>query len=285
MSLTLAEARAAAQALAAPPDALLAAVVAAATAARGAPLTLWLGGEPPAGTVPAKGSALSLEHCLAALALGARGLRLAAVPEDMAGAAARAVVADAVALLAAIGIAPAPVTVDAAPSLPRLAPLAGFDLARPRGLRLRALLEHLARAAGWEGLDPLPLPPGSPAGNLAVSSACTLCMACVPDCPTRALSRDGATLVLDAAACVQCGLCVSICPEQAVTPLPGLFPASPPMVVAQDEPAICPNCGAAFGSQRSLAQVRARLAETGWADQNPALAAKLARCEDCRALP
>lgn len=285
MTQALAEARAAARALAGPPDAVLAAIVATVTARPGQPLTVWLDGEASPGAVAVGATALTLEHGLAALALGARGVRLVAVPNGPVGDPVRRLVTEAATLLAAIGIGPAPVTIDVAPSLPALPPMAALDLARPRGLRMRACLDHLARAAGWDGGAALLLPPCSPAGNVAVSSACTLCMACVQDCPTQALRGADATLILHPDACVQCGLCVAICPEQAVTPLPQLEATASPVVLARDEPARCPDCGAAFGSRRALEGVRARLAESGWAAQNPALAARLALCEDCRAKP
>lgn len=285
MTSTLPEIHATARALAAPPDALLAAILAAVSARPGVILALTLSGPARPGSVAADASALTLEHCLAALAVGARGVRIDAVPAGPAGESVRALVGGAVALLDAIGIGPAPVTLDAEPSLPSLQPLAALVLARPRGLRMRTCLDHLARAAGWSGSAPLPLPEGAPAGALSVSRACTLCMACVPECPTQALQRDGPMLLLYPDACVQCGLCVALCPEQAITPLPRLSAATPPVVLAQDEAAICPGCGAAFGSRRALDGVRARLAESGWAAQNPTLARRLALCEDCRAKP
>jgi anaerobic dimethyl sulfoxide reductase subunit B (iron-sulfur subunit) len=69
---------------------------------------------------------------------------------------------------------------------------------------------------------------GSPRlGNF--SAACNHCAkpACVPVCPTGALSRgaDGIVL-LDAAACIGCGKCARSCPYQAVSLKKAAIPAA-----------------------------------------------------------
>lgn len=283
-------ARAAARRLSAAPDATLAAIAAETRRAPGAPLRLAV----TSATMPAAGlgvtaEALDCEHALVALALGAETVALA--PEGAAATASTSAVTAAVrGLLAASGVEPRLVGVEAdvaAPGQPR-APLADLDWSAPRGLRARACLAHLARVAGgWTGDAPVALPPGAPGGAVSVSDACTLCFACVPECPTRALSRgaDGVSLVFAEDVCVQCGLCAAICPESAVSATPRLAPPSAPEVVAADAPAVCPDCGARFGSRRALDQVRRRLEADGWAAQNPALLARLALCEDCRARP
>jgi len=68
------------------------------------------------------------------------------------------------------------------------------------------------------------LPPGAPFGTVAIDASCTLCLACVTECPTGALlgTPQRSRLAIVAEACVQCGLCASACPERAVTLLPGL---------------------------------------------------------------
>ncbi|TVQ51940.1 MAG: hypothetical protein EA355_16115 [Rhodobacteraceae bacterium] len=281
-------ARATARRRSAAPDPALAAIAAEIRRRPGAPLALSVASARDAGAAVAT-EALDAEHALAALALGAITVSLA--PADPAAStAALAVVAVVRAMLTAIGVEPRLVGVegDAPPRAPVRPPLADLDWSAPRGLRMRACLAHLARVAGgWNGDAPLPLPAGAPAGAVTVSQACTLCFACTPECPTGALARgaEGVALVFREDACVQCGLCVEICPEGALAPLPRLAPPAAPVILAEDAPATCPDCGARFGSRRSLDQVRARLAADGWAAQNPELLARLALCEDCRARP
>lgn len=47
--------------------------------------------------------------------------------------------------------------------------------------------------------------------------ACTLCDACVPICPTEALSLNDTQLLIDQPLCYGCGRCVTACPTSALT--------------------------------------------------------------------
>lgn len=91
-----------------------------------------------------------------------------------------------------------------------------------RRIATRAL-QHLHDTAPAP-VDRVALPPGAPFGTVAIDASCTLCLACVTECPTGALlgTPQRSRLAIVAEACVQCGLCASACPERAVTLLPGL---------------------------------------------------------------
>jgi len=49
-----------------------------------------------------------------------------------------------------------------------------------------------------------------------IEERCTLCGACVDDCPVGAISMTDEKLELDHGKCIGCGHCVSTCPEQAL---------------------------------------------------------------------
>lgn len=59
----------------------------------------------------------------------------------------------------------------------------------------------------------LPTPPAFRPGALSREIADSL----VPICPSRALARDGDTLVFDAGACTACGRCRDLVPGAAIT--------------------------------------------------------------------
>ncbi len=45
---------------------------------------------------------------------------------------------------------------------------------------------------------------------------CVRCLACVGDCPTGAIKREGHVLVYRGEACIACGSCLVICPVGAL---------------------------------------------------------------------
>ncbi|MDX1467602.1 MAG: 4Fe-4S binding protein, partial [Halomonas sp.] len=91
--------------------------------------------------------------------------------------------------------------------------------------RLNAVLDHLANLGAPDGQRHR-LPVGAAYGDIAVDrDACTLCMACVSNCPTPALAAGDESPLLSfrEADCVQCGLCAEACPEDAITLIPGFL--------------------------------------------------------------
>jgi ferredoxin len=86
---------------------------------------------------------------------------------------------------------------------------------------------------------------------------------------------------------VQCGLCAAICPEHVITLEPRLdFNAfgAKPVLLKQEEPAHCSECGKAFGVKSTIDRIAAKLEGKHWMFSGPnADRLKVLRmCENCR---
>lgn len=112
---------------------------------------------------------------------------------------------------------------------PRFTPRpAGFAGLNEKRTVIRLAVDHLFR----EAPAPRPLvslPAGAPFGDVLLDEKrCTLCMACVSQCPGKALlagdagSELGPELRFVEENCVQCALCARSCPEDAIAPTPRL---------------------------------------------------------------
>jgi ferredoxin len=104
-------------------------------------------------------------------------------------------------------------------------------------------------------------------------------------CPSGALldNPDRPELRFTEEACLQCGLCANICPEDAIALEPRLDTtptALSPRVLHEEEPALCVECGAAFGVASSIDRIASKLAE------HPMFGGDRARmirmCDGCR---
>jgi ferredoxin len=153
---------------------------------------------------------------------------------------------------------------------------------------LRFALHELHRVAPTP-TDIIALPVGAPFGAVEINvDGCTLCLSCVPACPTGALSDDPERPVLRFAedACVQCGLCKATCPEKVISLTPRLdFSAATAgaRVLKQEEPFHCIRCGKAFGVKSTIERVVAKLEGKHWMYQNSASRLDGIRmCEGCR---
>jgi ferredoxin len=174
-------------------------------------------------------------------------------------------------------------------ALPRapfaFAPSTHQAIGTPREMALQAF--RSLRSAARAPAETVPMPALAPFGAAHVAAeGCTLCLACTSVCPTSAFSanpeRPELRFLEDA--CVQCGLCAATCPEKVITLEPRLNfspAAAAPRVVKQEEPAACPRCGKLFGTKASIARVKAKLS-AHWMFADPARAAILELCEDCR---
>jgi ferredoxin len=178
---------------------------------------------------------------------------------------------------------------EALAALPRapfaFAPSTHQAIGTPREMALQAF--RALRAAAGAAVETVPMPALAPFGTTVVDAAgCTLCLACTSVCPTSAFSAnpEAPELRFLEDACVQCGLCAATCPEKVITLAPRLNfapEAAAPRVVKAEQPAACPRCGKLFGTSASIARVKAKLS-AHWMFADPARAAILDLCEDCR---
>lgn len=134
----------------------------------------------------------------------------------------------------------------------------------------------------------IPLPETAPYGAVLVdTSACTLCLSCVSLCPSGALgdNPDRPQLRFQEDACLQCGLCSNICPENAITLQPQLNlsdAAFNQVVLHEEEPFPCVECGALFGVKSTVEKITEKLAGKHAMFANPKAARMIQMCDKCR---
>ncbi|WP_249977782.1 4Fe-4S binding protein [Vreelandella olivaria] len=172
--------------------------------------------------------------------------------------------------------------------LPVLMPLTESTLTftepdkRRRLNRVIACLASLGAPSGHRH----PMPHGAAYGAVEVDSdACTLCYACVSNCPTPALKAGGEapSLSFREADCIQCGLCEQACPEDAIRLLPGFLASNERerrQTCYEEAPFECIHCGKPFATASTVATIKAKLADHPYF-AGEALA-RLEMCEDCR---
>jgi len=51
-----------------------------------------------------------------------------------------------------------------------------------------------------------------------ISDECTTCGACLPECPTEAISEGPEKYSIDPDICTDCAACVDVCPTEAISP-------------------------------------------------------------------
>lgn len=133
-----------------------------------------------------------------------------------------------------------------------------------------------------------PLPAHAPYGAVIVDTdACTLCLACASLCPSGALvdNPDKPQLRFQEDACLQCGLCANVCPENAITLQPQLNltdAALSQVVLHEEEPFACVECGSLFGVKSTVERIVEKLAGNHAMFANPAAARMIQMCENCR---
>lgn len=138
-------------------------------------------------------------------------------------------------------------------------------------------------------VEEVALPADAPFGTLSIDTQkCTLCMACVGACPSKALQDNPELPQLRFIEnnCVQCGICVDTCPEKALgksarlllTPL-----AKQPRVLNEAQPFHCVRCGTPFGTRAMVDSMIKRL--SGHSLFSDAKAQRrLQMCGDCRVI-
>ncbi|SHG85923.1 4Fe-4S binding protein [Marivita hallyeonensis] len=156
----------------------------------------------------------------------------------------------------------------------------------PIGTR-RQVARVAAKALNPEA-DILALPDAAPYGAVLVNTdACTLCLSCVSLCPSGALgdNPDLPQLLFQEDACLQCGLCANICPEDAIAlePRMNLTDAALSQVVLnEEEPFACIECGALFGVKSTIEKITEKLAGKHSMFANESAAKMIQMCDNCR---
>ncbi|MEN8761487.1 MAG: 4Fe-4S binding protein [Thiogranum sp.] len=166
---------------------------------------------------------------------------------------------------------------------PRHAEFAALDEKRTV---IRLAVDHLyAQAPAPRPL--VSLPAGSPFGEVEVSAErCTLCMACVSQCPANALSAgdDKPQLKFIEANCVQCGLCCRSCPEDAIAASPrflyDVVKRNRMRVLNEEEPFCCVHCGKAFATRSVIERITQKM--KGHPMFSGEALARISMCDDCR---
>jgi ferredoxin len=134
----------------------------------------------------------------------------------------------------------------------------------------------------------LPLPKDAPYGAVLVDTdACTLCLSCVSLCPSGALvdNPDMPQLRFQEDACLQCGLCANVCPEDAITYEPRMNLADEALtqvVLHEEEPFACIECGALFGVKSTVEKITEKLAGKHAMFANENAARMIQMCDNCR---
>jgi ferredoxin len=134
----------------------------------------------------------------------------------------------------------------------------------------------------------LTLPLDAPYGAVLVDTdACTLCLSCVSLCPSGALgdNPDLPQLRFQEDACLQCGLCANICPENAITLEPQFNlteTALQQVVLNEEEPFACVECGTLFGVKSTVEKIVEKLAGKHSMFANSDTARMIQMCDGCR---
>jgi ferredoxin len=163
---------------------------------------------------------------------------------------------------------------------------AGFAALDEKRSVIRLAVDHLhAQAPAPRPL--VSLPAGAPFGEVLLDAArCTLCMACVSQCPAHALEagNESPRLVFIEANCLQCGMCCRTCPEDAIAASPRyLYDAQQRQqrrVLAEAEPFLCVSCGKPFATRQVIEKITSKM--KGHAMFQGAALERLKMCEDCR---
>lgn len=182
-----------------------------------------------------------------------------------------------------------PAEPDALSDLLFIDPPAPLGVAPVMALGGRREATRLAAAAlATEPGAAVPLPLGAPYGAVELDvEACTLCLSCAGLCPSGALgdNPDRPELRFQEDACLQCGLCVSVCPEDALKLSPRLNLADAALsqvVLKEEEPCECIECGRPFGVKSTVERIVAKLEGAHPMFTNSDNARLIRMCDDCR---
>ncbi len=152
----------------------------------------------------------------------------------------------------------------------------------------RRQVARIAAKAMMPEAEMLPLPENAPYGAVLVNTdSCTLCLSCVSLCPSGALgdNPDLPQLLFQEDACLQCGLCATICPETAITLEPRMNltdAAFSQVVLNEEEPFACIECGSLFGVKSTIEKITEKLAGKHSMFATSDAAKMIQMCDNCR---
>ena len=151
----------------------------------------------------------------------------------------------------------------------------------------KTVMSVFAQHDGESALS-IPLELGDPYGTIEVNAdKCTLCLACVSQCPTGALNdrSDRPEINIVENACVQCGLCSDTCPEQAITLKPQLSFGKQTLeqsTLHGEDPFDCIECGRPFGVKSTIERIIEKLEGNHWMYTDSDNTKLVKMCDDCR---
>ena len=167
-----------------------------------------------------------------------------------------------------------------------VAPMPEIQPILPLGSRRQ--ITRLAAKALNEADAKIALPSGAPYGAVSLNeNACTLCLSCVSLCPSGALKEnpDQPQLRFQEDACLQCGICANLCPESALSLESRLNlsdEALAPVVLKEEEPFSCIECGKPFGVRSTVERLTEKLAGNHSMFQDNKAVRLIQMCDDCR---
>jgi ferredoxin len=158
------------------------------------------------------------------------------------------------------------------------------------GGRREVAKQVMTAMTGHDGESALhiPLEPGDPYGTIEVDpDKCTLCLACVSQCPTGALNdrSDRPEINIVENACVQCGLCANTCPETAITLKPQFSLGKQTLnqhSLHGEDPFECIECGRPFGVKSTIEKIMEKLDGKHWMFTDSDNTRLVQMCDDCR---
>ena len=172
------------------------------------------------------------------------------------------------------------------PAQPVALPPASFNLFAEKRRTLEFCIDHLQEHSA-QAVAEIALPAGAPFGTLQIdASRCTLCMACVGACPSKALqdNPESPQLRFIERNCVQCGICTDTCPEKVLELEARLLltpEARQPRVLNEAQPFHCVRCSKPFGTRAMVDSMLKRLSGHSLFADETALR-RLQMCGDCR---
>jgi len=159
--------------------------------------------------------------------------------------------------------------VDRLQYTPRLRPLGDAAALLGRGLHSLAMAEaeRLLSGRGFTPTRSL-----ASAGLRVDPEKCTLCSACVQECPADALQLDRSPeaekLLFLPGRCIACRYCAEVCPEGAIEVERGLEPSPGSWRTLVEHGAVrCISCGAPLGPRTLLEKVLRKMAEHGFPEE------------------